>query len=93
MKQSRSWCGKGYEWRKALALLVRMQHDSVSPNLHCMNAAINALGLSGEWQRAEQIMEVVRQWGMVPNVISYNSLAMAYTSVRGTDSRIESWAG
>lgn len=75
------WGEQGMEWRKALALLVRMQHDEIQPNLHCMNAAINAVGLSGEWQRAEAMMEVIHKSGLQADLVSYNSVAMAYASV------------
>lgn len=69
------------EWQKALALLVRMQHDLVQPNLQCMNAAINALALAGEWKRAEAIMQMITNAGLEPDVYSYNSMAMAYVTV------------
>lgn len=64
-----------------------MQHDEIMPNLQCLNAAIHALGLSGEWRRADAIMEVIWKSGMTPDVVSYNSIAMAYASVRK-----EGWA-
>lgn len=72
---------QGKEWQKALALLVRMQHDNIQPNLKCMNSAINALAQVGEWKRAEGIMQMITDAGLQPNVYSYNSLAHAYVTV------------
>lgn len=74
-------CVQGLQWRRALALLVRMQHDGIEPNLQCFNAVIHGLGLAGEWKRAEAIMEVIHKTGLVPDGYSYNSMAMAYASV------------
>lgn len=59
-----------------------MQHDGIEPNLQCFNAVIHGLGLAGEWKRAEAIMEVIHKTGLVPDEYSYNSMAMAYASVR-----------
>lgn len=66
---------------------MRMQHDGIEPNLQCFNAVIHGLGLAGEWKRAEAIMEVIHKTGLVPDGYSYNSMAMAYASVRRDGTR------
>lgn len=62
--------------------MVRMQHDGIEPNLQCFNSVIHGLGLAGEWKRAEAMMEVIHKTGLVPDSYTYNSMAMAYASVR-----------
>lgn len=75
------------EWQRSLALMVRMQHEGMTPTVVCYNSVINSLGMSGEWQRAEVVMENMIQANIIPNIISWNTLAQAFVIVSSLGDR------
>lgn len=54
-------------------LLNDMKRNSIIPNQHTYSAVINALGNSGQWERALDVLDQMVEKDMKVNVITYNS--------------------
>jgi pentatricopeptide repeat protein len=50
-----------------------MRDDGVKPNVISYNAAIDACGKGGQWQKAIELLHEMPQQGLVANLISYSS--------------------
>ncbi len=55
-----------------------MKSNSIIANQYTYSAVINALGNSGQWERAVEIKEKMKEKEMRINVVTYNSVVSVF---------------
>lgn len=72
-----------------------MKRNNIIANQHTYSAVINALGNSGQWERALDILDQMKEKDMKVNVVAYNSaisaLAKASRGVNANDRGVNLW--
>jgi len=88
-----SCCGSGGRWEEALKLIKTMHSGSpkTRPNKISYTAAISACGRSGEYQHALELFNEMKNQGLLPDLVAYNSLFFALRVANEADKAYELW--
>ncbi|KAJ0478475.1 putative tetratricopeptide-like helical domain superfamily [Helianthus annuus] len=67
-------------WDEVSKLLKEMEEDlRISPDLHTFSILVDALCKEGRVDEAEAVIDIMVERGVVPNIVTYNSLIYGYT--------------
>lgn len=54
-----------------------VEENRAEPDIQTFNTVMSACGRAGEWQLALDVMQAIREWGLLPNRVTYNTAISA----------------
>jgi pentatricopeptide repeat protein len=65
-------CASNNKWEEAESYFNQLKHEGYSPNLFHYSSLINAYSTSGNYKKADELVQDMKSAGLVPNKVCFN---------------------